>query len=74
MQLRVFVTIVGGPATYEVKKHPKHKKNPAIGEKEVVYASTVLIEQEDAKSFELNEEVRRSMFALLWIKLIDKFR
>ena len=37
---------------------PKHKKNPEVGEKETVYTSNILIDQEDAVSFESNEEVR----------------
>jgi glutamyl-tRNA synthetase len=37
---------------------PKHKKNPEVGEKKTVYSSNILIDQEDAVSFEDNEEVR----------------
>ncbi len=51
-------TINGGPADAEVKKLPKHKKNPDVGEKETVFSSSILLEQEDAVSFEDNEEVR----------------
>jgi tRNA synthetases class I (E and Q), anti-codon binding domain len=40
-----------------VKTLPKHKKNPEVGEKKTVYASSVLIDQDDALSFEDNEEV-----------------
>lgn len=38
---------------------PKHKKNSDVGEKKTVYSSSILIEQEDAQSFdyEANEEV-----------------
>lgn len=36
---------------------PLHKKNAAIGMKKTVYASTLMIEQEDAVSFGDNEEV-----------------
>jgi len=36
---------------------PKHKKNPEVGEKKTVYTSTILLEQEDAASFEDQEEV-----------------
>ena len=41
-----------------MKTLPKHKKNPDVGEKKTVYSSSILIEQEDALSFEDNEEVR----------------
>ncbi|EGN95580.1 hypothetical protein SERLA73DRAFT_113195 [Serpula lacrymans var. lacrymans S7.3] len=51
------VTINDGPATAEVKVLPKHKKNPEVGEKKTVYTSTILLEQEDAASFEDQEEV-----------------
>ncbi|KAJ3797214.1 glutamate-tRNA ligase [Lentinula aff. detonsa] len=54
---KVPVTIKGGPTAIEVKNLPKHKKNPDVGEKKTVYSSTILIDQEDAKSFEDQEEV-----------------
>lgn len=53
----VLVTINGGPATAEVKSLPKHKKNAEIGEKKTVYTSSILVEQDDAQSFEDQEEV-----------------
>ena len=52
------VTIKGGPSSPEIKTLPKHKKNPEVGEKKTVYTSTVFVEQEDAASFEDQEEVR----------------
>jgi hypothetical protein len=55
---RVPVTINGGPSGVEVKTLPKHKKNPDVGDKKTVYSSTILIDQEDAQSFEDQEEVR----------------
>ena len=51
------VTIKGGPASPEVKSVPKHKKNPEVGEKKTVYSSQIFVEQEDARSFEDQEEV-----------------
>jgi len=61
--LRIFsvsvpVTIRGGPSAPEIKTLPKHKKNPEVGEKKTVYTSTILLEQEDAVSFEDREEVK----------------
>jgi tRNA synthetases class I (E and Q), anti-codon binding domain len=41
---------------------PKHKKNADVGEKKTVYTSNILIDQEDALSFDDNEEVRSSFF------------
>lgn len=54
---RVPVTLNGGPASPEIKTVPKHKKNSDIGEKKTVYTSTILVEQEDAISFDDQEEV-----------------
>ena len=55
--LSVPVVIKGGPTEAEVKSKPKHKKNPDVGEKQTVYSSNIVIEQEDAVSFEDQEEV-----------------
>ncbi|ODN81138.1 glutamate-tRNA ligase [Cryptococcus amylolentus CBS 6039] len=41
----------------EVVKKPLHKKNPEVGDKEMVFSSEVLLEQEDAKTFGDNEEI-----------------
>lgn len=60
MKHSVPVTIQGGPLEAEVKTLSKHKKNPEVGEKKTVYTSNILIDQEDAVSFEDNEEVRSS--------------
>lgn len=51
------MTINGGLTEVEVKTLPLHKKNPEVGEKQTVYSSTILLEQEDAISFEDQEEV-----------------
>lgn len=53
----VSVTINGGPPAPEVKTLPLHKKNPDVGEKKTLYTSTILVEQEDAVSFEDQEEI-----------------
>lgn len=54
---RVPVTLKGGPQQTEVKELPKHKKNPDTGLKKTVFSSAIFVEQEDAASFENNEEV-----------------
>jgi len=51
------VTIKDGPSVPEIKTLPKHKKHPEVGDKKTVYTSTILLEQEDAASFEDQEEV-----------------
>ncbi|KZT09696.1 glutamate-tRNA ligase [Laetiporus sulphureus 93-53] len=53
----VKVTVRGGPQVPEVKTLPKHKKNAEVGEKQTVFSSKVSIEQEDALSFEDQEEI-----------------
>lgn len=58
------VTIKGGPTAPEVKALPKHKKNPDVGEKTTVYTSSIIVEQEDALSFEDQEEVRVVAFTV----------
>lgn len=50
------VHIVDGPELHSEKK-PKHKKNPAVGEKDVYFSSNVLIEQADAAAIKDGEEV-----------------
>lgn len=52
----VTVNIVDGPELHSEKK-PKHKKNPAVGEKDVYYSSKALIEQVDAAAIKDGEEV-----------------
>ena len=61
------VTITGAPAQVEVKTFPKHKKNPEVGEKKTVFSGNVFVEQEDALSFEDNEEVRATTLTFLAI-------
>ncbi|TBU35547.1 glutamate-tRNA ligase [Dichomitus squalens] len=51
------VTVKGAPTEIEVKTLPKHKKNPEVGEKKTVYSSKIFVEQEDAVSFDDQEEI-----------------
>ncbi|EJT50244.1 glutamate-tRNA ligase [Trichosporon asahii var. asahii CBS 2479] len=51
------VEVIGGPAKEEVVKKPLHKKDPKIGEKDLVLSSHLIMEQADAKSFGDNEEI-----------------
>lgn len=44
-------------AEEETKSLPKHKKNPSIGEKKVIYQKRIWVEGEDAASFEVGESV-----------------
>lgn len=40
---------------------PRHKKNSAIGTKRTAYASTIILDQQDAQTFGSNEEVMASI-------------
>ncbi len=54
----------------EIKLNPKHKKNAEVGEKKTVYSSNILVEQEDAASFDDNEEVSNIAIICLYHVLI----
>ncbi|EMG47348.1 GUS1 Glutamate--tRNA ligase [Candida maltosa Xu316] len=49
------VKLLNGPKEPYTETKPKHKKNPEVGNKEVVYADQVLIDQEDADLVEGEE-------------------
>lgn len=49
--------IEGAFETPKTEMKPKHKKNPAVGEKKVIYYSKVIIDKDDADLIEVNEEV-----------------
>ncbi|KAG9123204.1 hypothetical protein FRC07_000114 [Ceratobasidium sp. 392] len=51
------VTVTVNGAVEEVKEVPLHKKNPDVGTKKTVYAKNVIMEKDDADSFEDNEEI-----------------
>jgi glutamyl-tRNA synthetase len=53
----VTATLKGGPSTPYTEQKPKHPKNPDVGTKKVAYSSAILLEQEDAASFEQDEEI-----------------
>lgn len=53
----VKVHLSGGPEKPVTEKKPKHKKNPDVGEKDVIFASDVIIDQDDADSLEDGEEL-----------------
>ena len=53
----VACTIKGARSAPHTEEKPKHGKNPDLGTKKVTYAPTILVEQEDAKSFKQDEEI-----------------
>lgn len=54
---KVVLMTLSGITEPAVELKPKHKKNPAVGDKKVIYARTILIEQEDAASLAIGEEI-----------------
>ncbi|GAA5827708.1 hypothetical protein JCM11251_001799 [Rhodosporidiobolus azoricus] len=71
------VIIIGGagaPAAgqVETKQNPKHKKNPDIGLKTTYYSSSLFVEQADAASFAVDEEVTLMDWGNAFIRSIKK--
>lgn len=56
----------------EVLSKPLHKKDPSVGTKQQVYASKLIMEQEDAASFGDNEEVTFMDWGNAYISKADK--
>ncbi|KAK9465879.1 tRNA synthetases class I, catalytic domain-containing protein [Lipomyces arxii] len=68
----VKITIEGGPAVPYKEQKPKHKKNPAVGVKQVIYASEVYVDQEDALTFKEGEEITLMDWGNAILKTIHK--
>lgn len=51
------VAIVDGVNETSSAEKPRHKKNAALGTKKVFFSREILLSQEDAASFKLNEEI-----------------
>ncbi|OBA16990.1 glutamyl-tRNA synthetase [Metschnikowia bicuspidata var. bicuspidata NRRL YB-4993] len=66
------VTIAKGPESVVSEDKPKHKKNPDVGLKKVLFSSKVLVEQADAASFAESEEVTFMDWGNVIIKKIHK--
>ncbi|KAK6460281.1 tRNA synthetases class I, catalytic domain-containing protein [Scheffersomyces coipomensis] len=54
-----------------LEDRPKHKKNPALVSKSVVFSDKILIEQIDAASFEVGEEITLMDWGNIVIKHIE---
>lgn len=68
----VLVKLSNGPAEPYTEEKPKHKKNPEVGLKKVIFAKDVLVEQADAKTFAEGEEVTFMDWGNVIIKKIHK--
>lgn len=49
--------VTGARVAPYAEAKPKHGKNPSLGTKKVAYSESILIEQEDAKTFKEDEEI-----------------
>ncbi|RYF52390.1 MAG: DUF4116 domain-containing protein, partial [Cytophagaceae bacterium] len=54
---KVVCNVVGAPEAPRTEDKDVHAKNPELGTKKVVFSKRIILEQEDAKSFEDNEEI-----------------
>ncbi|RHZ87485.1 hypothetical protein Glove_34g125 [Diversispora epigaea] len=68
----VKVNIINGPENIYSKDLPKHKKNPDVGTKKTWYSSKILIDQEDAKTFDIEEEITLMDWGNAFVKAIHK--
>ena len=70
MQGAVIATVNGVDETSYADK-PKHTKNAALGMKKVLFSRQILLGQEDAASFKLNEEITLMNWGNAMIKSIS---
>ncbi|RMX77345.1 hypothetical protein D0869_09963 [Hortaea werneckii] len=63
---------VGGLAAKCSAQRPLHSKNPAVGTRLVTYTGVILVEQADAKTFEVDEEVTLMGWGNAFIRSIEK--
>lgn len=54
---KVTCTVVGAPEAPRTEDKAVHAKNAELGTKKVVYSKTIIMDQEDARSFGDNEEI-----------------
>lgn len=54
------------------KPMPLHKKNPDVGEKQTTFSNEILIDQEDAKSFDQDEEITLMDWGNAYVRSITK--
>lgn len=55
--VRVVLKGTGVPTEIEIRSLPKHKKNLAVGNKDIIYSSEIYLEASEVATFALNEEV-----------------
>lgn len=68
---KVKATVKGGPATPYTEDKPKHAKNAAVGTKKVAFSDSIILEQEDAKSFKQDEEITLMNWGNAYVRKIE---
>ncbi|ORX57652.1 glutamyl-tRNA synthetase [Hesseltinella vesiculosa] len=63
---------VQGIIEKQVKQLPLHKKNPEVGTKKTSFSPKILLDQEDAKTLELNEEITMMDWGNAFVRNIQK--
>ncbi len=53
----VEVSVKGAPEEAYIEDKPKHGKNPGLGTKKVAYSGTIILDQDDARTFKEGEEI-----------------
>ncbi|CAG8547450.1 10520_t:CDS:10, partial [Acaulospora colombiana] len=69
----VSFNILGGPESPYSKDLPKHKKNADVGIKKTWFSSSILIDQDDAKTFEIGEEITLMDWGNAIVKALCKY-
>jgi glutamyl-tRNA synthetase len=67
----VTATVSGAPAPCTQDK-PKHAKNPDVGLKKVAFSDSIILEQEDAKTFKQDEEITLMNWGNAIVRKIQK--
>jgi glutamyl-tRNA synthetase len=67
----VKATVINGPAEPYTEGKPKHAKNAAVGLKKVVYSKDLIFDQEDAKSFKVDEEITLMNWGNAFVRKIE---
>jgi glutamyl-tRNA synthetase len=68
----VEATVSGAAEEPYREPRPKHGKNPDLGSKTVVYSKRILLDQEDARSFQTDEEVTLMNWGNAFVRSIHK--
>ncbi|KAI7318777.1 glutamyl-tRNA synthetase-like protein [Hortaea werneckii] len=63
---------VSGLTAKRSAQRPHHPKNPAVGTRLVTYTNVIFIEQADAKTFEVDEEITLMGWGNAFIRSIEK--